>query len=83
MPGCREALEPDDLVAHDVNVLGRYRRQLAPKSVERVTVESACARLELRRIDQVGSSDLRDVDLEIVVLANERARGACVVDVDV
>ena len=42
----------------------RDGRELAPELVERVAVEPARARLELRRIDQVRRSDLRDVHLE-------------------
>ena len=81
--GCREACEPHDLVTDDVDVLGRNRGELAPELVERVAVEPARARLELRRIDDVRGPDLRDVHLQPGVLADERARGARVVEVDV
>ena len=82
-PGRREALEPNDAVADDVHVLRRNRRELAPELVERVAVEPARARLELRRVDEVRRADLGDVNLEPRVLAHEHARGARVVEVDV
>ena len=81
--GRGEALEPDDLVADDVDVLRRDGGELAPECVERVAVESARARLELRRIYDVRSPDLGDVHLQAGVLADERACGAGVVEVDV
>ena len=70
-------------VADDVDVLGGNRHELAPELVERIAVEPACARFELRRIDDVRGSDLRDVDLERGMLADERARRARMVEVDV
>src|SRR5262249_35031352 len=54
----REALEPDDSVADDLEVPGRHGRQLAPEDVERVSVQAACARFEPARVEEVGSADL-------------------------
>ena len=81
--GGREALEPEDPVSDRVDVRLRDRRELAEERVERRSVESPRARLELRRICEVRRSDLRDVHLEPRVLADEHARGARVVEVDV
>ena len=83
MTGSRKALEADHAVADDVDVLGRDRRELAPELVERIAVESARARVELRRIDEVRSSDLRDVHLQIEGSRDEHPGCACVVEVDV
>ena len=66
-----------------MHVLLRHRRELAPEPVEIVAVQPARARLEPRRVDEVRRPDLRDVHLEAGMLADERARGACVVEVDV
>ena len=79
----RKALEADDVGADNVDVLLGHRRELAPELVERVSVEAACAGVELARVDEVRRSDLRHVHLEAGVLAHERARGARVVEVDV
>ncbi len=81
--GRREACEPEDLVADDVDVLGGHRHELAPELVEGIPVEPACARFELRRVDQVRGSDLGHVNLQVGVLADERrpprprGRGGC------
>ena len=61
----------------------RHGRELAPQRVEGVAVEPARARLEPRRVDEVRRADLRDVHLQARVLADEHARGAGVVEVDV
>jgi hypothetical protein len=66
-----------------VHVLRRHRRELAPEVVERVAVEAPGGALELRRVDQVRCAELRDVYLEVAVLADEDSRGARVVEVDV
>ena len=83
VPGAREALEPEDVVADDADVLRGHGHELAPEPVERVAVEPARARLEPARIDQVRRADGRDVHLECRVLADDRACGAGVVEVDV
>ena len=57
--------------------------ELAPELVERVAVQPARARFELRRVDHVRGSDLRHVNLQGGVLADERARRTGVVEVDV
>ena len=66
-----------------VDVLLRHRLERAPERVEGVAVQPAGAALEPRRVDDVRRADRRDVHLEARVLADERARGACVVEVDV
>ena len=81
--GRREALEPDDAVAGDLDVLLRDGRELAPEDVERVAVEAARARLEPARVDDVRRADLGDVDAQPGVFAHERPGGAGVVEVDV
>ena len=81
--GRREAFEPDDAVADDVDVLLRHRRELAPERVEPVAVEPSRARLELRRVDQVRRSHVGDVHLQAGVLPHENAGRAGVVEVDV
>ena len=81
--GRREAVEPDDAVAGDLDVLLRDRRQLAPEHVERVAVETARARLEPARVDEVRRPDLGHVDAQPGVLAHEAAGGARMVEVDV
>ncbi len=79
----REALEADDAISDDPDVLLGHWHELAPETVERVTVEPAGTGLESRGVDQVRRSDCRDMDLEGRELAHERARGAGVVEVDV
>ena len=66
-----------------MDVLLRHGRELAPEPVEVVAVEPARARLEPRRVDEVRRPDLGDVHLEAGMLANQRARGAGVVEMDV
>ena len=83
VPGRGEALEPEDAVADDVDVLLRHGRELAEQGIERIGVEPARARLQLARVDDVGRPDLRDVHLEPGVLADEGAGGTGVVEVDV
>ena len=82
-PGAGEALEPEDVVADDGDVVLRDGDELAPEAVEAVAVEPAGARLEPRGVDEVRCADLRDVHLQRRVLAHERAGGAGVVEVDV
>ena len=81
--GAREGREPERLVADDVDVLARHRRELAPEPVEVVAVEPPRAALEPARVDEVRRADLGDVHLQARVLAHEHARGAGVVEVDV
>ncbi len=83
MPGAREALEAEDVVADDTNVLLWHGYELAPEPVERVAVEPAGARFEPGRIVQVGRAHGRDVDLERGMLTNDRSRGAGMVEMDV
>ena len=77
------ASEADHALAHDVDVLRRDRRELAPQLVEGVAVEAARARVELGRVDQVRRSDLRDMDLKPGVLADENSCRSCVIEMDV
>ena len=59
----RKALEAKDSVTDDVDVLLRYRCELAPQVVERIAVQPARARLELGGVDEVRRADLRHVHL--------------------
>jgi hypothetical protein len=79
----REAIEPEDSVADDVDVGGRDGSELAPQGVERLAVESARARLQPVRLDQVRCSDGGNVHLQAGVEAGEDTRGAGMVEVDV
>ena len=76
-------VEADRSFADDAYVRLGHGRQLAPELVEGVPVEAARARLESARVDDVRRADPGDVDGERGVLADERPRGACVVEVDV
>ena len=86
MPGVplrREGLQPEGHLADDADALLWHRRELAPEVVERIAVEAASAVFQLRRVNEMRGAELRDVDLELRVLAHEDARGAGVVEVDV
>jgi len=84
-PSRRRPLQPviDRCLAHDPAARFRDGRELAPELVEGVAVETARARLEACRVDEVRRTDLRHVHGQLRVLADERARGACVIEVDV
>ena len=81
--GRGETFEPDHTVADHLDILGRNRRELAPEDVEGIAVEPSGARLEPRRVDDVRRADLGDVHSQPRVLADQRAGGAGVVEVDV
>jgi hypothetical protein len=66
-----------------VNVCLRHGRELAPKAVEVLAVEPPRAVLEPARVDEVRRADLGDVHLQTRMLADEHARRAGVVEVDV
>ena len=83
MAGGREALQPDDLVADDDDVLLRHGRKLSPERVELVAVEPPCAGLQARGIDEVRRPDRGDVHRQLRVLLHEHAGGARVVEMDV
>ena len=83
VPGAREAGQAEHLRADDVHVLLGHGSELAPERVELVAVEPARACLEPGRVNQVRRADLGDVHLQVRVLADEHARRACVVEVDV
>jgi hypothetical protein len=83
VPGRREALQPGDAVADDVDVLLGNGRELAPQRVEDVTVEPARAPLEPLRIDEVRRADAGDVHLQAGVLSDEDPSRSGVVEVDV
>jgi uncharacterized membrane protein len=81
--GCRKRFEPEHAVADDVNVRLRNRHELAIEPVQAVSVEAASAGLEPGRVDQVRGADLRDVHLQIWVLAHEHAGCARMIEMDV
>ena len=81
--GGRKARQAERLVAHDVDVVARDGRELAPEPVEVVSVEPPRAALEPARVDEVGRADLRDVHLQAGVLPHEHARRSRMVEVDV
>src|SRR4051812_28109757 len=83
VPRAGEGREAERLLAHRMDVRLWHRRELAPEPVEVVAVESTRASLETAGVDQVRRADLRDVHLQLGVLADEHARGACMVEVDV
>ncbi len=83
VPGAREALEPEYVVADDVDVLGRYGDELTPQRIEAVAVEPTRARLELAGVVQMRGSDLRDVNPERGIRPDEGSGGTRVVEVDV
>jgi len=83
MTGGREARKPDHLVIDDADIRFRDRCELPPERVEGVPVEPPRARLEPRRVDEMLGAHPRDVHLELGVLADEDARGAGVVEMDV
>ena len=66
-----------------MDVRRRDGRELAPELVERLSVQPAGARIELRRIDEVRCADLGDVHLEPWVLPDEDARRSGVIEMDV
>ncbi len=81
--GSGEAVQPEHALPHDVEVLLRNGRQLAPERVERVAVEAPRAPLEPRRVDQVRRADFRHVHLQIGMLTDEHPRGARMVEMNV
>ena len=81
--GARNRRKAEGLVADDVDVLARDGGELAPEPVEVVAVEPSRAALEPARVDEVRRADLGDVHLQPGMLADEHARGACMVEVDV
>jgi hypothetical protein len=64
MAGRREALKPEHAAADDVDVLLRHGCELAPKRVEAVAVQAACAALQPRGVDEVRGADGGDVHLQ-------------------
>src|SRR5205807_9122289 len=76
-----EALQADDALAGDVDVLLRDGGQLAPEVVKQVAVETAGTRFQPRWIDEMRCADLRYVHLQPRMLAHKHARGARVVEV--
>ncbi len=83
MPCRREDLEAQGFVSHHVDVLLRHRRQFSPELVEGVAVQPARAALEPGGVDEVRRADLGDVHLQSRMLADEDARRARMVEVDV
>ena len=81
--GGRKAFEPDHVSPDDLDVPFRNGGELAPHRVERFAVQPPRARLEPARVDEVGRADLRDVDAQAGMLADEDPGGARVVEMDV
>src|SRR5207342_14846 len=81
--GRGEDFESGGALVGDMQVPLRDGRQLAPELVEGVAVEAPGASLQPRGIEQVRRADLGDPDLQTGVLADERSRGAGVIEVDV
>src|SRR5918992_51837 len=61
----------------------RHRGYLTPEAVHLVAVEASRAGEQLRGIDEVGSTNFVDIDLELGPAPHECAGGARVVQVDV
>ncbi len=82
-PGDGKHAEAEDALADDLDVLLRNRRELTPERVEGVAVQPPRAAFEPARVDDVRSTDLRDVDPERRVLRGRacrrrpRGRGGC------
>jgi hypothetical protein len=79
----REALEPQNSLGDDLDVLGRDGHDLSPEHVEHIAVKSPCAPLEPFGIDEVGRTSLGDVHSQARVGRDECAGGAGVIEVDV
>src|SRR5262245_36656492 len=79
----RERLHSEHALPDDVDVFGRYRRELPPELVELVAPDPARAPLEPARIDDVRRTDLTDVHLEARVPADESTRRTGVIEMDV
>ena len=81
--GSREAVEPDDAIADDVDVRLGTGASSPHRLVERVAVEPPGARVELRRVDEVRRADLGDVDMQRrdargrALLRPPHGRGGC------
>ena len=79
----REHLPAEGLALGERDVRLGHRRELAPERVEPLAVEPPRRGLEPRRVDEVRRADRRDPDLQLRVLAHDRARGARMVEMDV
>ena len=71
------------LLTGDPDVRFRDRRELAPERVEQVAVQPPRASLEAGGLDEMRRADRRDVHLEARMLADQDARRARMVEVDV
>ena len=86
MPGVtrgRERLQADDVTRRDPDIRLGHRRELSPQLVERFSVQTAGARFEARRVDQVRRADLGDVNGKRWVTPYENPRCACMVEMNV
>jgi hypothetical protein len=83
VPGCGPDLEPEHPVPDDLDSVLRDRSELAPEPVEVLPVKTTRASLEAAGVDEMWGADLADVDPQLLVLAGEEARRACMVEVDV
>jgi len=83
VPGSRPRLEAEHFSPDDVHVLLRDGDELAPEPIEVVPIQTAGARIEAGRVDEVRRSDLAHVHLKVRIPADEGAGGSCVVQVDV
>ena len=80
--GDPKALDPLAAAEGD-DVGGRHGKHLAPEALQVVPIQPACAPEQLRRVDQMRRPDLVHVDTQLREPADERARGAGVIQVDV
>src|SRR4051812_22392156 len=83
MTPCGEALPAEHLAGRDPHVRLGHGGELTPERVEQVAVETACGLLQPRRVDEVRRTDLRHPHGKARVAADERARRAGMVEVDV
>jgi len=79
----RPRLEVENPVSDDLHCLFRNRRELAPQTVEVITVQPPRAALEPARVDEVRRPDLAHVNPQARVSPREDAGSARVVEVDV
>jgi hypothetical protein len=82
VPRSRPRLEVENPVSDDLDRLFRNRRELAPETVEVISVQPPGAALEPARIDEVRRTDLAHVDPQARVPAHEDACSARMVEVD-
>jgi len=79
----REAFQPHNSLAYDLDVLGRYGPHRSPEQIEHVAVEPPCAPLEPLGADEVRCASLGDVHTQARIGRNECSASAGVIEVDV